>query len=255
MCNSVDKKRLFLILLIIGTVFWGVSFPVTKLSMGNYSQTTFLFYRFLIATILLSLIFRKHLKRVNLRVFKTSISFALPLVFGIFFQTLGVKHGDANQCAFIAGMCVVIIPLLKTVFYKQNIAFRIWVAAFLALIGLGVISITERLSVNIGDIYTMIGAFGFSVYLIKIERYSKKENVLPTISPMFMVCTLITFILSLFDTNANWMPQNQTFWMGIAFCAMLPTAYMYGWGGQSEPPSAGQTEHSKLSAQNRFICV
>ncbi|WP_435137224.1 helix-turn-helix domain-containing protein [Formosa sp. A9] len=28
-----------------------------------------------------------------------------------------------------------------------------------------------------------------------------------------------------------------------------------GWGGQSEPPSAGQTEHSKLSAQNRFICV
>ena len=113
----MEKKNFYLFLLILGTAFWGISFPVTKMSIGNISQSTFLFYRFFFASISIGLIFHKQLKNINLKSIKAGIGLAIPLTFGIHFQTLGiVKHTSASQCAFVAGMCVVIIPILKNCF-------------------------------------------------------------------------------------------------------------------------------------------
>ena len=45
----MEKRNLFLILLILGTAFWGISFSVTKLAIGQYQPVLFLFYRFLLS--------------------------------------------------------------------------------------------------------------------------------------------------------------------------------------------------------------
>lgn len=223
----MEKKNLFLGLLVLGTAFWGISFPVTKMAIGGYSQSTFLFYRFLLATISMAVIFSKQLKNIDRSAIKAGIGLAIPLTFGIHFQTTGVKLTSASQCAFIAGMCVVIIPVLKTLLYKSKVELKIWLAAILALVGLGIISVTQNFSVNIGDVYTLIGALGFAFYLISVEQYSGKKSIVPTLVPMFAGCTLIMFLLSIFDSTANWFPQNSAFWLGIGFCALFSTAYMY----------------------------
>jgi drug/metabolite transporter (DMT)-like permease len=223
----MEKKNLFLGLLIIGTAFWGISFPVTKIAIGGYSQSTFLFYRFLLATISIAIIFSRQLKKIDRSKIKTGIGLAVPLTFGIHFQTMGVKLTSASQCAFVAGMCVVIIPVLKTLFYKGKVALKIWLAAILALVGLGIISVTQNFSVSFGDVYTLIGALGFAFYLIRVEQYSGKKSIVPTLVPMFVGCTVIMFLISIFDNTANWFPQKSGFWSGIGFCALFSTAYMY----------------------------
>ena len=223
----MDRKNLFLILLILGTAFWGISFPVVKLAIGHFSSSTFLFYRFLTASLVLSLIFAGQFNKTDWNSVKIGVSLAIPLTFGIYMQTLGIRHTSASQCAFVAGMCVVIIPVLKIIFYKDTAPFKVWLAALVALAGLFVICIKDNLSINIGDLYTLIGALGFSIYLIKVEQHSKNLNIITTIVPMCTTCTLITAFLSSIDSNADWMPQSSTFWMGIAYCALFSTAYMY----------------------------
>lgn len=224
----MEKKNFYLFLLILGTAFWGISFPVTKMSIGNISQSTFLFYRFFFASISISLIFHKQLKNINLKSVKAGIGLAIPLTFGIHFQTLGiVKHTSASQCAFVAGMCVVIIPILKILFYKSVIEPKIWFSAILALLGLGIISITKNSSISIGDVYILIGTVGFSYYLIKVEHFAGKNNIIQTLVPMFTTSAILMFVISLFDTSANWFPENNNFWIGVLFCSLLSTAYMY----------------------------
>jgi drug/metabolite transporter (DMT)-like permease len=223
----MDRKNLFLMLLILGTAFWGISFPIVKLAIGQFSSSTFLFYRFLTASLVLSLIFAGQFKKTDWKSVKVGISLAIPLTFGIYMQTLGIRHTSASQCAFVAGMCVVIVPVLKMIFYKDNVPIKVWLAALVALAGLFVICIKENFSVNIGDLYTLTGALGFAIYLIKVEHHSKNLNVITTIVPMFTTCTLITAFLSIIHSNADWMPQSNIFWMGIAYCALFSTAYMY----------------------------
>ena len=223
----MDKKNVFLFLLILGTAFWGISFSITKLAIGQASSSTFLCYRFLAATLILFVIFWKHVKAITWDALKTGMSLALPLTAGICLQTSGIKYSTASQCAFVAGMCVVIIPLLKIIFYRAVAPVKIWIAASIALMGLFVISIMKDLSINIADIYTIAGAFAFAFYLIKVEKHSKSRNIVSTIVPMFATCAAITGCLALSDSQANWIPESNSFWTGIIFCALFSTAYMY----------------------------
>jgi drug/metabolite transporter (DMT)-like permease len=224
----MKRKAIFLLLLILGTAFWGISFPVTKLSMGTHPSATFLFFRFLLATIVLTIIFWKQVKTVNLSSLKIGALLAIPLFAGIQLQTLGIKHSPASQCAFIAGLTVIIVPLTKLIVYRKAASPKIWFASLVALTGLFIISAKEHFTIAIGDLYTITGAFAFAVYLILVEKYAAKYNMLKTMVPMLVTCTLLTACLLPFTSDqTNWLPTDHNFWIGIGFCALFSTAYMY----------------------------
>lgn len=223
----MQRKNLLLILLIFGTAFWGISFSVTKLAMGAESPSTFLFYRFLLATLVLTIVFWKYVVKIKTSDIKIGAMLAVPLFLGIHLQTLGIKHTHASQCAFIAGMTVVIVPMLKLLFYRKAAPSKIWIAAIIALSGLFVISVNGQLKISTGDLYTLTGAFGFAIYLIVVEKQASLRNLVPTIVPMFATCALLTFGLAITDSKANWLPEANNFWIGIGFCALFSTAYMY----------------------------
>lgn len=223
----MNNKQIILILLIIGTAFWGISYSVTKMAIGNYSPAVFLFYRFLLAVIVLTVIFWKHVRNMTFEAVKTGAVLAVPMFLGIHLQTVGLQYTNASQCSFIAGLCVIIIPLIKLTVYKTSPPLKIWVAALTALAGLFIIAVKEKLTINIGDLFTIAGAFGFAVYLISVEKHSASKNLLASIVPMFAFCALFTFLVALSDQNADWFPESNTFWMGIIYCALFSTAYMY----------------------------
>ncbi|MFD2940043.1 DMT family transporter [Flavobacterium notoginsengisoli] len=223
----MEKRQLLLILLIIGTAFWGISYSVTKMAIGDNSPNTFLFYRFFLAVIVLSIIFWKYVRETNLENIKTGLILAVPMFLGIQLQTVGLRYTNASQCSFIAGLTVIIIPLLKLGIYRTNTSLKIWIAALTALTGLFVIAIQDKFTVNIGDLFTIAGSFGFAVYLIAVEKHSASKNLLYSIVPMFAFCALFTFCLAITDSKAVWFPQNNTFWMGVVYCALFSTAYMY----------------------------
>ncbi|WP_276485526.1 DMT family transporter [Paraflavitalea pollutisoli] len=224
----MNKKHLFLTLLIIGTACWGISFPVTKMAVTGVSQPIFLLYRFGLATLVLAIVFFRQLKKTTKKSFIGGVLLSIPLTAAIYFQTWGLQHTSASQCAFIAGMTVVVVPILKWLVYRKTVAAKIWLAGLVALAGLFVISIKGSLTIGLGDLFTIIGAIGFAGYLIQVERYSATGNdIIPTIVPMFLTCTVIMLGFALSDTRASWLPDKPTFWPGIAYCALLSTAFMY----------------------------
>lgn len=223
----MTRKNIYLLLLILGTAFWGISFSITKIAIGYGSSTVFLFYRFFLATIVLSLLFSKSLKKVSLKTFTIGAELAVPLMLGIYLQTLGIKYSSASQTSFVAGTTVILIPILKIILYRKLAPAKVWIAASLALVGLSIISVKSDFTINIGDLYTIIGAFGFAYYLIRVEKHAKNVAIITTIVPMFGVCTLLSLALVMVDSNRIWFPVHQEFWTGIFYCAILSTAYMY----------------------------
>ncbi len=223
----MEKRHTLLFLLILGTGFWGLSFSVTKLAIGHHSPFLFLFYRFLIATAVLAVIFWKHVRSVDAKAIRIGAILAVPLMLGILLQTLGIKYTPASQCAFIAGTCVIIIPILKLILYRKAAPLKIWLAALIAMAGLFIISVQGGLKMSQGDLFTIAGSLGFAVYLIQVEKYAAIKNLIPTIVPMFATCALLSFGLVFSETQGAWLPGDRVFWLGIIFCALFSTAYMY----------------------------
>jgi len=223
----MGKKNIFLVLLIIGTAFWGISFSVTKLSISNHSPQLFLFYRFVGATLVLAIVFRKKLKHLSYKSMLTGAVLAIPLMLGIGLQTLGIKLTSASQSAFLAGTCVVIVPMLKMAMYRKVPHLKIWIAAGLSLIGLFIISVKNGFAINGGDLFTIGGAIGFAYYLIRVEEESARTDIIATIVPMFATCALLTFAGLIWSTEESMLPADNTFWLGVIFCSLFSTAYMY----------------------------
>ncbi|SDC21579.1 DMT family transporter [Pedobacter soli] len=223
----MGKKNIFLVLLIIGTAFWGLSFSITKLSISNHSPQLFLLYRFIGATLVLAVVFRKKMKQLNYKSILSGALLAIPLMLGIGLQTLGIKLTSASQAAFLAGTTVVIVPLLKMALYKKLPHLKIWVAAGLSLTGLFIISVKNGFAINVGDLFTIGGAIGFAYYLFRVEEEAAKVDIVATIVPMFATCALLTFGAVIWSTEESLVPADNTFWLGVIFCSLFSTAYMY----------------------------
>jgi len=221
------KKETLLFLLILGTAFWGLSFSVTKMAMGNHSPFIFLFYRFMLASAVLAVIFWKQVKNVSANAVFSGAVLAIPLMCGISLQTMGIKYTAASQCSFIAGTTVILIPVIKLFLYQKAAPLKVWLAAMLALTGLFVISIKAGFIIGKGDLFTIAGALGFAIYLILVERKSTGRDLIPTIVPMFATCAMLSFGLAYTGNHADWLPGDTTFWVGIVFCGLFSTAYMY----------------------------
>ncbi|MCS3800814.1 DMT family transporter [Niastella sp. OAS944] len=223
----MEKKNVLMGLLILGTAFWGISFPVTKMAVNGVSQSTFLFYRFSLATLILAIVFFKRLKKTTRKEFVGGVLLSLPITLAIYLTTLGLKYTPASQCAFVAGISVVVVPIIKLVIYKTTVSLKIWCAALIALLGLFIISVKDGFSIGIGDLYTIVGAIAFAWYLIRVEKYSSTSNIIPTIVPMFLTSTVIMLCIAALDPTATWLPKESQFWPGIIYCALFSTAFMY----------------------------
>lgn len=53
----MKKSRIYLALLVLGTAFWGISFPLVKEGISIVHPFSFLMYRFLLAALVLSVLF------------------------------------------------------------------------------------------------------------------------------------------------------------------------------------------------------
>ncbi|RAJ06488.1 threonine/homoserine efflux transporter RhtA [Chitinophaga skermanii] len=223
----MGKKNLFLLLLIVGTAFWGISYSVTKYAIGQASYATFLFYRYVLATVVLALIFSKTVRRLKRADIVTGALLAFPLLGSTLLLTIGLQYTTASQASFLTGTCVILVPILKSFIYRKALPGKTWLASGMALLGLFIICMKEQFSLSMGDLLTLGSAVSFSLYLIFVERLAAKRNIFPTIVPMFATCALITCCYALLDTSANWAPVTLGFWMSIVYCALFATAYMY----------------------------
>lgn len=223
----MHKKHLYLILLILGTAFWGVSFSFVKVGVGTGSPFVFLSYKFFIASIFLAIIFFNQLKYITKKTFRISILIGIPLLAGTIFQTIGLKHTTISNSAFITGLDVLLIPILKFLVYKKKVNPKIWLACILALIGLYIIVVKDGLSLNVGDIWTVACAFGFAFYVLQVGAVSNEERPMPSVILLMLFCAVGTFIFALFDIDTIWFPNTNGFWTSIIFTALPATAYMY----------------------------
>jgi len=223
----VSKRQLLLLLLILGTAFWGISFSFVKSGVGNGSPFVFLGYKFGLAAIVLAAIFFRRLKRLDRGVVLAGVAIGVPLLLGNVLQTIGLQSTSVTNSAFITGLDVLLIPIFKWALFRKPVAGRIWISCAIALTGLYLIVAQQGLRLNVGDVWTMGCALFFACYVLTVGWYSHKQDAMLTVVVSMSVCAFGCLFAGLFDTRAIWAPSDSAFWEGVLFAAFFATAFMY----------------------------
>ncbi|MBD3906086.1 DMT family transporter [Chryseobacterium sp. Ch-15] len=155
------------------------------------------------------------------------ILIGIPLLARNFLQSIGLKYTTVSNSAFITGLDVLLIPILKFAVYKKRVANKIWLACTIVLIGLYIIVVKDGFSLNYGDLWIVACAFAFAFYVLQVGKYSTETDPIPSVIVLMLFCTVGSGLFSVFDSEAVWIPFNMDFWKGILFAGLFATAFMY----------------------------
>jgi len=248
--------------LILMTIIWGGTFISIKLALDEISPYRFLFLRFGIAFLVTCIIYSPRRSEIHCKSVLHGLWVGIVLFSGYLFQTLGLKDTTATKSGFITGAYVIFTPFWEAIFLhkipKKIILFAVAIVfAGIYLISMDTESSLERGSLSMelssgefsfskGEIFTLLGALCFALYIVVIDRASRFWN-----EPSLMVgqmgsSFLIAFLLLLsfeFDTMLQSLGLGLYGLWGLLYtgfiATMIPTLVQTRYQKAVTPTRAG----------------
>ena len=162
--------------LLLVAFIWGATFVIVQNAIAFLEPHSFNGLRFFIAAILLCawlfLFEKKQLKQLNWKIIVSGIIIGIWLFIGYAFQTMGLLHTSSSKAGFITGLSVVLVPLFSFLLLKNKPGINAIIGVSIATIGLYLLTMTDRVGLNIGDGLVFICAIGFAMHIIFTGKYS-----------------------------------------------------------------------------------
>ncbi len=189
------------LLLLTTAIFWGFGYMAVDILLSQGMNSFALIgLRFLIASILLSIIFYKKLN-FSLGDIKASLLVGSALFLAFATQTVSMNYTTTTNVSFITGINVVFVPILLFLLFKKKIEKKQMISVLISVIGLAFL--TGGMSdLNIGDLGALLCAFFFGLHIVLISFYSKKVDIIKlSIGQMFITAILSFMVVLLLDIN------------------------------------------------------
>ena len=195
-------------LLMLTATIWGFAFVAQRVGMDFVGPFTFNGVRFALGSLsLLPLLFFSRRQRSKIDSIRPHPSTkqvlwggclaGIALYLGASLQQVGIVYTTAGKAGFITGLYVVIVPILGLL-WRQRPGTGTWVGAFLAVVGLYLLSVTETLVIAFGDSLVLVGAFFWAGHVLLLGWLSPKVNPLMLAFLQFAVCSLLSLVTALF---------------------------------------------------------
>lgn len=221
--NSGTKQILSVTGLVVNTFIWGLTFIMVKWTVSEMDTFYFLFLRFLVAFILMAIIFRKHL-RPDKYTIKSSLILGIILSTSFFVQTDGLRYTTATNSAMITGLYLVIIPIILSLFYKTSSRVTSIIGAVISVIGLFLLTRYSFTGFNYGDFLTLLCAIGYAWHIVLNGKFTAKHEAIPLVTYQFLFVSIFFGIAVLFKGSYTLHIPNIG-WLTVLVCAVPGTAF------------------------------
>ena len=175
------KNQANLMLLLV-SAFWGLSYPILRMSVQDINGNAFVVARFALAACILLPWAAKHLRdRYALRLGAT-----LGCVDGIICALLAfnIGHVPAARCAFVMGSSVVMVPLIAAVLGRYLPQLRDVARAGLSIAGLYILTGANIAGITVHDLWILLAAalWAFNIVILKNQT---REHPMSTAAQAF----------------------------------------------------------------------
>lgn len=212
------------------TLVWGSSFIIMKNISQDIPAHIYLALRFSVATILLMIIFHKHLKNINLKTLLAGSVVGLFVYGGMMLQVVGLRTTSASNSAFITGLSVVMVPIISVMLLKKKPPINALIGVALAALGLFILKGFQG-SWVIGDSLTLFCAICFALQIIFIDKYAWDVNIYQLAIIQVGTATvlyLLTWAFTSCVTEPVSIVIDSKIILTILYTGALGTAFGYG---------------------------
>jgi drug/metabolite transporter (DMT)-like permease len=111
-------------------------------------------------------------------------------------QQIGMIYTTAAKGGFITSLYVIFVPILG-LFAGKKIGLNIWIGAFLAVVGLYLLSMHGQIKLELGDALVLMSALFWALHIFLIERYVQYSNAVLLSIYQFGSTAALSFLVAL----------------------------------------------------------
>ena len=213
-------------MLLITAIVWGSGFVVTAIALEYLSAYQVMAGRFILAAIILSLLFGKKFKTFTKSVIWKGAILGTILYIGFALQTVGLEYTTPSKNAFLTAVNVVIVPLIAYMVYKRKVDRYETIGSIITLIGIGFLSLQGSMTINIGDALSLACAVAFAFDIFYTNHFVKKEDALSLTIVQFITASFIAVIAVLIQGDIPTTFEKEALY-SIIYLAVFSTTIAY----------------------------
>ena len=200
------------LLMLLAAAIWGFAFVAQREGMETMGPFLFNTARFFIGTVFLLPIVWYLSKKKKVSADKETSTKKLwiaGIIAGLFlftassFQQVGIQYTTAGKAGFITGLYIFFVPLIG-IFFGQRTGSGTWLGAFIAVIGLYLLSINEDFSIARGDLLQLICAVFFAAHVLVIGYVAKRMDPLKLSLIQYFVSGVLSFFIAIAIEVITW---------------------------------------------------
>lgn len=226
MVTSLSLQSKANLLMIVVTMFWGLSYTFMVMGLEELAAYNVVALRCLIAFIIAGLIFLPKMFRVNIKTIGYA-SIQGALLFAVFALSLfGLKTTSASNAGFILSLTVVLVPIITSFLEKRLPSRAVSFAIVATMIGITILTFKESLSFQPGDMLVAIAAICYSIYLILNSKFTKDvESISYGVYQLGFAGALGAIFTLAFEVPQ--MPSTSMGWVAILGLGVICTAFCF----------------------------
>ncbi len=185
-------------LLLLTAAIWGFAFVAQRVGMEHVGPFTYNAVRFGIGAVVLLPLALSRSRRVEPASFKllpAGLLAGAVLFAGASLQQAGIVFTTAGKAGFITGLYVVLVPIAGLL-WGQRAGWNAWTGALLSLVGLFLLSVTDSLAIEKGDLLVLIGALFWTAHIHVIGWLSPRTDPIRLACAQFAVCSVLSAIVA-----------------------------------------------------------
>ena len=199
------------LLFLTTATIWGFAFVAQRMGMDHVGPFTFNGIRFFLgAMVLLPFIYGRSRRQrggkdprpkpESHRLALFGSLAGLAIFAGASLQQVGLVYTTAGKAGFITGLYVIIVPIMGLCWGQRTNAGT-WFGALLATVGMYLLSVTEDVSISMGDLLELIGAVFWAGHIHLIGWVSPKTDALKLAVTQYVVCAAASLaVAAVFET-------------------------------------------------------
>lgn len=222
----MQENRKYNIYMVIATIFFGMTYVLTKICLNYSTEFHIISFRFLIAFIVSLIFLHKKIFPIKRKEFLYSLLLGTLLFLVFIAMTVGVKYSTATNASFLISLSVIFIPFFSWIFNKEKPKKSIFVILIIAVIGIMLLTLDKNLEFHIGDILCLICSLLFSFHIILTEKIVKNNNPIALGVLQFGWVSLFSFLVQ-YQIENMILPKNKSFWISLLILSIFCTSLAY----------------------------
>ncbi len=207
----------------------GSSFLLSKQLLGDMEPLNLLGLRFLIAFLILFVIFFKKTCttiRQNPRILAAALLLGWTYFLCMAAELIGLQYTTASTCSFLENSAIVIVPLFEAILLRRLPSGRIMLSTVITLTGIGLIVLcgNGHMGIGIGEFLCMIAALMYTFAIIITDRLSKKYEPM-TLGILYVGIMGLMGMLSSVLIETPHLPSDGSGWMLLLGLALLCSCF------------------------------